>query len=215
MPSDATLSRAARIASSTWSDALDRLRIAGCVQGLAWRSGRERVAGRAVTVREEVGPLGSFRLEHFDVGAIIQAAGAGEILVIDLGGAEVSTFGGLAAGAAINRGIAGVVVDGGCRDLEEIQQTGLAVVSRHVTPVSGKERARVANIGERVLCGGIDVSPADIVIADATGTVIVPAPRFGEALDLAEQLADVDRRFQQGLDAGQEFGALARSLRHL
>jgi len=97
---ESTLSICRAISSSTWSDALDRLRIAGVTRGLAWRSGAGSFAGRATTVSEEAAALGACALEDFDIGRVLHAAGAGEVLVIDLGGAEISTFGGLAATAA-------------------------------------------------------------------------------------------------------------------
>jgi regulator of RNase E activity RraA len=215
MSDDPLMVRAAAIASSTWSDALDRLRIAGCPIGLAWRSGHGRVAGRAVTIREEIAPLGGFPRPDFNVGAVIAAAGAGEVLVLDMSAAVVSGIGGLAASAAVKRGIRGVVVDGGCRDLAQVRSTGLAVASRHVTPISGKERARVAEINVPITCGGVAVAPGDVVILDETGVAVVPASRFEEVLALAEKLELNDQRFQAALDAGQEFGAIAATLGHV
>lgn len=212
---ESTISICRAIASSTWSDALDRLRIAGATRGLVWRSGAGRFAGRATTVSEEAAALGACALEDFDMGRVLHAAGAGEVLVIDLGGAEISTFGGLAATAARARGVEGVLVDGGCRDLEELRASRLAVVSRWMTPVSGKQRVRVTGLNVPVTCGGITVSPGDYVIADETGSVVVPAVRFEEVFALAKALDARDRRFKEALDNGQDFAAVAAALGHL
>ncbi|HEY8291545.1 MAG TPA: RraA family protein, partial [Thermomicrobiales bacterium] len=151
---DPLIARCQRIATSTWSDALDQLGIRGVVEGIMPRTGADRIAGRAITVREEAGPLGAFPVEEFAVGRMLQAATMGDVLVIDMGGAAVSTLGGLAAQAAVAQGVAGVLIDGGCRDLEEIHPTTLWVASRHVTPVSGKGRVRVTAINEPVHLGG-------------------------------------------------------------
>ncbi len=212
---DPVLARCRRIATSTWSDALDQLGIRGVVEGITPRTGSERIAGRAVTVHEDVRPLGAYPVEEFAVGRILQAGATDDVLVIDMGGAAVSTLGGLAAQAATARGIAGVVIDGGCRDIEEIRPIALFVASRHVTPVSGKQRAQVVSINETVRLGGISVSHGDYVIADLTGIVVVPAARVQEALRLAEHLESQDGRFRQALDAGGEFAAIAATLRHL
>lgn len=212
---DATRSHCRTIGTATWSDALDRLGIKGVLRGLTWRTGTSRIVGRAATVREDVGGLGGHPIEAFDVSAVLYAAGPGEVLVIDAGGAEVSTFGGLAAAATRARGVDGVIVDGACRDIEEIRATGLRLVTRHVAPTSGKGRIRVAGLGFPVNCGGVSIAPGDIVVADETGTVVVPAGRFAEVFALARELDERDRRFREALDAGQEFGAIAVTLGHL
>lgn len=214
-PDDALLARCRRIGTSTWSDALDQLGIGGVVEGLRVRNGSERIAGRAVTVREEAGPLGAYPVEEFAVGRIIEAATTECVLVIAMGGAAVSTLGGLAARAALARGVAGVLIDGGCRDLEEIRAGALWLASRHVTPVSGKRRVRVTSINEPVRLGGVDVSYGDYVIADLTGIIIVPALHIAEALALAEHLESQDQRFRAALDAGKSFAEIAATLRHL
>lgn len=208
------LARCRAIPTSTWSDALDATGIAGVVDGLLWRSGGSRVSGRAMTVREDVAAFGTHPFEAFDVGGILDAAGADEILVVDMGGEAVSTFGGLAARAATRRGIAGVLIDGACRDVEEIRASGLALASRHMTPRSGKRRVRVAEIGGRVRCGGVDVSPGDIVVADETGAVVVPSAKVAEALGRAEDLAARDKTFAEKLDDGASFKRIAADLRH-
>jgi 3-hexulose-6-phosphate synthase / 6-phospho-3-hexuloisomerase len=200
---------------STWSDALDRLRLPGVLPGLTWRSGESPLAGRAVTVLEEVHGLGEQPASAFDVGTFIDAAGAGDVLVIELGGAEVSSFGGLAARATAARGVAGVLVNGGCRDLDEIRATGIAVCSRHVTPISGRERVRVAGVNTPIVFAGVPVAPGDYMIADATGVVAIAAARFAEVRAIAEDLDARDRRFAEALDEGQPFRLVAATLGHL
>ena len=77
----------------------------------------------------------------------------------DVGGADISTFGGLAALATQKRGAAAVVIDGGCRDVEEIRASGLWLASRSVTPITGKTRLKLEALGEPVTIGGIPVKP--------------------------------------------------------
>jgi len=197
---------------STWSDALDSLRIAGIVSGLHHVTGDGMFAGRTITVREDVAALGEYSPEAFNVPDILQAIGEGAVLVIDAGGAEVSSFGGLAARAAARRGVAGVLVDGGCRDLDEIRVLGVRVCSRHVTPVSGKGRLRVAAINGTVRCGGVTVRAGDFVVADRTGVAVIPADRFEEVARIARDLDARDRTFARAIDEGREFGSIAASL---
>jgi regulator of RNase E activity RraA len=209
------LERCRQIATATWSDALDALGLDGVMEGLPVRTEGARIAGGAVTVREDVAALGTYELRRFDVGGIIEATPSGAIPVVAMNGAEVSTFGGLSARAAVQRGIPGIVIDGGCRDIDEIRAAGMYVASRHVTPRSGKRRISVVAIGEPITCGGVSVSAGDCVIADETGVVVVPATRLQEALAIAEQLAGKDRTFENELSAGAEFGSVAARLGHL
>jgi regulator of RNase E activity RraA len=112
------------------------------------------------------------------------------------------------------RGVAGAIIDGGCRDLEEIRERGFFIASRDVTPRSGKRRIRIA-VRRAVTCGGVRVRAGDGIVADQTGIVAIPAARLVEALAVAEQLQGRDALFVSELDAGQEFGSVASRLRHV
>src|SRR5215470_7468650 len=153
-----------QIGTSTWSDILDELGVHGVVGGLARRCGAGRFAAFAVTAKAEAGRLGSFKREEFAVGQMIDAVGPGQVLAIDVGGADVSTFGGLASLAAKVKGVEAVVIDGACRDVEEIRETGLWLASRHVTPITGKKRIKVENIGQPISMAGVSVVSGDLVV---------------------------------------------------
>src|SRR5581483_9437654 len=101
------------IGSSTWSDALDELRIPGRVRGLTQRSGGGRFAGFALTVKAVTGPLGTYHRSDFAIGKIIDRLEPGHVLAFAAGGAEVSCFGGLAAFAAQRQGAAAILIDDG------------------------------------------------------------------------------------------------------
>ena len=209
------LERCRAIATSTWSDALDQLGVVGVIHGLTVRSGTGRVVGTAVTVKETVGAPGSYPIEAFDVGGFLDAIFPTSILVVEMSGAAVSTFGGLAAQAAVARGVSGVVIDGGSRDVADVQAAGLWLASRHVTPVSGKGRVKVDGINVPITVCSITVNPGDYVIADETGVVCVSADVLMEALPIAEELTARDGRFADALRDGGTFGAVAARLRHL
>lgn len=209
------LDRCRAIQSATWSDALDQIGVSGVLSGIERRSGTGRVAGRAVTVLEEVGAHGDFELADFAIGSGLELAGPGDVVFVSVGaGAMISTLGGLAARRAHARGIEGVIIDGGCRDVEELREIGLFVSSRHVTPVSGKTRLRVVALNVATACGDVTISPGDVIVADETGTVVVPQAYLAEALPLAESLAEKDAAFAAHLDNGSTFTKAAVSLEH-
>jgi regulator of RNase E activity RraA len=213
--SDELLERCRAVATSTWSDALDQLGVAGVIHGLTVRSGTGRVAGTAVTVKEIVGAPGSYSVDAFAVGSFLDVASSGAILIVEMGGAPVSTFGGLAAQAAVERRVSGVVIDGGCRDVADVHAAGLWLASRHITPVSGKGRVKVDGINVPITVCGIAVNPGDYIIADETGVVCVNPDLLMDALPIAEEFTTNDTRFANALRGGGRFSEITARLRHL
>jgi len=209
------LRRCMTIGTSTWSDSLDQCGISGVVRGLVQRSGRGRFAGFAVTARERAGALGSYPRAEFGVGKMIAAIEPGNVLMADVGGADVSTFGGLAALATQKRGAAGVVIDGGCRDVEEIRATGVWLASRSVTPTTGKTRLKLEALGEAVMIGGIPVKPGDLVAGDDTGIVVVPRGDLERVIDAAERMRATDAALERALHAGKSFSEAAAAANYI
>jgi regulator of RNase E activity RraA len=209
------LVRCSAITTSTWSDALDLLGIVGVIQGLVHRSGNGCIAGPAVTVKEIAGPLDTYGTEAFAVGKFIEAMTPGTVLVIEMDGAPVSSFGGLAAQATRKQGAHGVVIDGGCRDIADIRESGLWLASRHITPVSGKGRLKVEAINIPVLIGGIPVNPGDLIIGDDTGVVCISSQRLPEVFRVAEELRIRDVQFAEALSGGETFTTAAERLKHM
>lgn len=202
---DDTLEALRAIATSTLANALDDLGIDGVIQGLPAVGPGLRCVGRAVTAREITGPKDSFPAEDFKVGHIIDAAGRGDVVVIDNGGHAVSTWGGMASYAARAKGVAGLLVDGGVRDREEILEFGFPVFARHMIPTPGRGRIRVDSIGETVAVGGIRVRPGDVIVADGTGAVCLPQEHAEEAAALAARFAADDARAMEEMDKGLSF----------
>ena len=211
----ALLKQFQQIGTSTWSDILDELGVQGVIGGLARRGGEGRFAAFAVTAKAQAGLLGSCKREDFAVGQMIDAVGPGQALVIDVGGAEVSTFGGLASLAAKVKGVAAVVIDGACRDVEEIEETGLWLASRHVTPTTGKKRIKVESIGQPIAVGGVSVTPGDLVVGDDTGIVVIPRQHQGAALEMSRRMVDMDQAIERAIRSGTSFREAARSANYL
>lgn len=191
-PEDEILTRAREIGTSTWSDALDEIGVACVVDGLRHRSGNGIRAGFAATARGEVGPLGTYEPAEFGLYRMLDTAGPGRILLAELGGEEVSGMGGVGALAAKSRGIEAVIIDGGCRDADDIAATGLWVASRHVTPRTGKRRVRYGAFGEPAKVGGVVAMQGDLVVADSTGVVVIPRAHVEEAMSIAERFLESD-----------------------
>ncbi len=198
--------RVAGLATSTLANALDEVGLhANVMPSIKGVAPGFRFAGPAVTVSEEAGGYGSFGSDDFKVGAMIDAAQTGDVIVVAAGGAPYSTWGGMASYAAKLKGIAGLVVDGGVRDLEEIVEFGFAVFARHMVPTTGRTRLKVAAINEPVTVDGVAVAPGDIVAADGTGIVVLPAASAEEITTLAEAFARDDAAALAEMDKGLSF----------
>jgi len=137
------------------------------------------------------------------------------VLVIDVGGAEISAFGGLASLAAKVKGVEAVVIDGGCRDVEEIRETGLWLASRHVTPMTGKKRIRIESMGQRISIGGISIAPGDLLVGDDTGIVVIPRQHPGAALEMSGRMIRMDQEIERAIRSGTSFRQAARSANYL
>jgi 4-hydroxy-4-methyl-2-oxoglutarate aldolase len=158
-----------------------------------------RMAGRAFTVVAED--------DHLPVMSALAEAAPGDVLVIAANGGSRAVFGELFATEARRRGLAGIVTDGYCRDLRGLRQIGLPVFARGTTPRSGTAVSRAA-LGTRVVCGGVDVSPGDIVFGDDDGLLIAPPDRVAAALETAEAIG----RSEQAILAAQARGVALHGL---
>lgn len=196
--------RAAKLATSTLANALDDAGLHhNVIAAIKAVAPGMRFAGPALTVREVAGDYGAYGSEDFKVGAILEAAGPGDVIVVDLGGAACSTWGGMASLAATVKGVAGLLVDGGVRDLEEMIAFDFPVFARHLVPTTGRGRLKVEAIGEPVKVDGVAVAPGDIIVADGTGAVCLPQAVAGEIVTRAEALQRDDEaavaEIQRGL----------------
>jgi 4-hydroxy-4-methyl-2-oxoglutarate aldolase len=95
-------------------------------------------------------------------------------------------FGELSATSLLARGAAGVVLDGGCRDVEFIQRAGFPVFCRYTTPQDCVPRWELTATQVPVTIGDVRIEPGDWVVADDDGVVIVPAAVVDEVLGEAE-----------------------------
>jgi len=143
-----------------------------------------RVAGPAFTVRC---PPGDNLMLH----AAIYRAEPGSVIVVESGDLDYALAGGNVCAIAQRRGIAAFVADGVIRDLAEVREMRFPVFARGIIPVPGA-KAAFEPLNIPVHCGGVDVDPGDIVVADEEGVVVTPRARQQQVL-LAEAPARVGR----------------------
>jgi len=207
------IERARKLATSTLANALDDAGYHDKVlDGIKAVSPGMNFAGPAMTVREVTAEYGTFTSTDFRVGAIIDAAKAGDVVVVDMGGAKCSTWGGMASLAAKEKGVIGLLVDGGVRDLEEMIEFDFPVFARHLTPTTGRTRLKVEATNEPVNVDSVTIEPGDLIVADGTGIVCLPKAQAATLIARAEEMQNDDdaavREIRNGLsfsDAMKKF----------
>lgn len=160
---------------------------------IAARSAERFVCAPAYTVR--------VRRDFFPVAWAVEHAPAGSVVVVDGGGEEFAYAGEIIARGALARGLAGIVVDGGYRDIGYVRGCPLPVYSRWITPFSrsGTERGEY---GVPVACGGITVNPGDLVVADDEGMIVLDPATAAAAVDGAHEVKALEEKVLLRLAAG-------------
>jgi 4-hydroxy-4-methyl-2-oxoglutarate aldolase len=201
MEREPILERLARLDTCTVSDALDSLGLKGATWGVRPQWPCPRIAGRAVTMK--IKPVGLQQPAQHLGSAAIESAKAGDIIVIDNGGRlEFSTWGGLLSLSARLKGIAGVVIDGACRDIDEARELEFPVYARGVVPMTARGRVMQESFNREVQFAGVQVHPGDLVIADGSGVVIVPSEKEQEVVTAAEAVLQKEAEMAAGIRKG-------------
>ncbi|HEX2411235.1 MAG TPA: RraA family protein [Solirubrobacteraceae bacterium] len=165
-----------------------------------------RVAGPALTVVAED--------DHLPVFSALASAEAGDVLVVVTGGRRLAVVGELFATEARRRGVAGIVVDGYCRDVQGLRRLGLPVFARGTIPMSGSTVARTA-LRSPVVCGGVPVAAGDVVFADDDGIVIAPTARLSAALEGGEAIGRAERAILKAMGRGERLHDLTTFDEHV
>lgn len=174
----------------------DGMRVAGPVFAV---EGQGREMDPEEGIRKILTMLGSIPTQHVGVYAANDDS--------------VAHFGELSATALQVRGCAGVVIDGGCRDVDLIKKTGFPVHCRYLTPQDAVSRWDVVAYGHEVEIGGVKAVTGDYVVADTDGAVIIPAAARDEVLARAEEVVKTESAVRDAvleglapLDAFERFG---------
>lgn len=151
------------------------------------RINEKRIVGPAVTVQE--GPTDEVLPPQHALEAIDESA-EGSVIVIGINGEpNVAVWGGLMTAGAVVNGLAGAVLDGGVRDIMEIRRDyGFSVFARSVSPGSTVGRFKTLAKNVPVVCGGITVSPGDLIVGDLDGVVVVPHAHVDAVLEKATEI---------------------------
>jgi regulator of RNase E activity RraA len=191
MAMDSRIARLRALDICDLSDAVDALGLKPAVTGLFQVSAGKPIAGRAVTVKLIAGNAPpSDHPRHLCTSAV-EAAGPDDIIAIEQrSGLDAAAWGGILARAAQVRGIAGTIIDGPARDIEESNRIGYSVYARTMTCRTARGRIHEAECQTPISFGDLTLHPGDYVAIDRSGCVVIPAASIDDVLSRAEQIRD-------------------------
>jgi 4-hydroxy-4-methyl-2-oxoglutarate aldolase len=142
---------------------------------------------------------------------MIDEAKPGDVGVIVMEGTlDIAAMGNLMAAAAVERGMAGMVLDGAIRDMWDIRRMGLTIYARSKSPRTAVGHYATVARNVPVECGGVTVRPGDIIVADEDGVVVVPQER---AADVLKEAQSIDARESGMYPFIRQFKSLQEAVR--
>lgn len=160
------------------------------------------MVGRALTVRTVDGDWAK-PIEAID------KAEPGEIIVVDVSGGKTAIWGELATWSAKIKGLAGVVIDGAIRDLDDIVKMDFPLFSRHIVSNAGEPKG-FGEIGAEITCGNQTVKTGDWIIGDDSGVVVVPQEIAQEIANRALDVKEHENRIREEIKSGGSLGTVVK-----
>ena len=180
------------------SDAMHRK---GAMRDILSINPNKKIVGTAITVQTFEGDWAK-SVEAIDL------AGPENVIVIYNGSRYISCWGGLATQSCKMKGVAGVVIDGAVRDLDEIREMDYPIFASAITPCAGEPKG-MGEINAEITCGGQPVKPGDIIVGDESGVVVIPRERGYEIARRAKEVEKTESRLREEIKRGKTLSEVA------
>ena len=189
------------ISTTCISDALDYFGVNGAIKGLYPLAQNMRVVGRAFTVK--------YTLADADVetvaGNYLDGVSENDVIFIDNDGRDFCTvWGDMYALAAMNLKVGGVIINGCCRDVDEIIAMKFPAFSRSVHMQSGRNKVKVMYIQKSISIDSVVIMPGDCVCADSNGVIIIPKNLIADVAKLAIAIDENDKKILSAIKNGMK-----------
>lgn len=156
-----------------------------------------RCCGSAVTVK--CGPGDNLMIQ-----AGLKYAQQGDVLVVDAGDAvDFGHFGEIMALNAQRKGIKGLVIEGGVRDIADLEKMDFPVFATGINP-RGTGKSMGGSVNLPISCCGVSVSPGDIILADSCGVAVIPSGIAEEVLESAQKKDAAEKEMLERIARGED-----------
>jgi len=160
------------------------------------------MVGKALTIRTLDGDWAK------PIEAIDQAE-KGDVIVVDVSGGKTAIWGELATWSAKLKGLAGVVIDGAIRDLDDLVKMDFPIFSRHISSNAGEPKG-FGEIGAEITCGDQIIKTGDWIIGDDSGVVVVPQEIAQEIANRALDVKEHENRIREEIKSGGSLGTVVK-----
>lgn len=191
-----------QVSAANLSDALHR---GGVIKDLRPLFQGTKLIGRALTVRTYPGDWAK-PVEAIDV------AEEGDVIVIDAGGVGPAIWGELATHSAIQKGLAGTIIDGAIRDTYDICQMKFPAFTRLIMPNAGEPKG-FGEIGVPVKIGNQRVETGDWILGDDDGVVVLPKAMATEYANRGMDVLERENRIREEIKEGSTLSKVTELLR--
>lgn len=166
---------------------------------------RPRSAGAALVAPAL--PVATVAGDNLALHLAVEQARPGEVLVVDAQDAEHGYWGEVLTAFAQARGIAGLIIRGGIRDVDAIATRGFPVFSTGIA-LTGTSKDDPGTIGDPLRCGRVIVRRGDIIVADVDGVIAIPAADLEGVLLRSRERAAKEHEYMRELERGASTVAL-------
>lgn len=193
--------RLEKLATCNLSDAMEKLGYKGAALGILPLFDCQKVIGPAMTVK--ITAAGKTASKHHLGIEAINDAEPGDVIVIDNAGRlDVACWGDVLGNSAKFKGLAGVVIDGAARDVDENQNIGFPVYARTAVPVTARGRIMQESYNCLIQLSGVQVRPGDIIVGDKSGVVVIPREDLDKVIETAEAICKKEEAMVEMIKSG-------------
>lgn len=147
-------------------------------------------------------PLRCAPADNLAIHIAVDAVPPGHVLVVDAFGYVAGYWGEVLAVAAQARGITGLIIDGGVRDIDALERRKFPAFARGIG-MRGTVKFHAPSVGEPIVIAGVAIAPGDLVVADTDGALAIPQAHVARTLESARKRTDKEAVTMKRLLAGE------------